>query len=180
MNINLFTKVGPADFSNRLIDAAVEFHQTSPIHPNQADTVGANEYEFVMPLRLQPFASPLWWRTFGSTWKEGNVPSDQLLQHTTLPTAWGQWQSLANRKTLMVATGSRFDLMFMCMHAAVGSSGVALLPDFMTTQLVAARQLKVLSNVQLQTDGGYYLRAAPLLRNSVALRNFSRWLQMLL
>jgi LysR family transcriptional regulator, glycine cleavage system transcriptional activator len=170
LNVNLFTKVGLADFSNRLIDAAVEFHSAAPSN--------ADNYEFVMPLLLRPYASLEWIKQHGQRWERGAVDANQLLQHTTLPTAWSDWQERAKSKQVILASGSRFDLMFMCMHAAVGSSGVALLPSFMTTQLVRARQLKALSTVAWQSGGGYYLRASPLLRNAIALRNFSHWLKM--
>jgi LysR family transcriptional regulator, glycine cleavage system transcriptional activator len=170
LNVNLFTKVGQADFSNRLIDAAVEFHRSDPGEPST--------YEFVMPLQLRPFASPDWFKKYGRQWEQGTLDTNQLLQHTTLPGAWSAWQEKAKRKQTIQASGSRFDLMFMCMHAAVGSSGVALLPAFMTLQLVRSRQLKALSSITWQSGGGYYLRASPLLRNSVALRNFSYWLTL--
>jgi LysR family transcriptional regulator, glycine cleavage system transcriptional activator len=170
LNVNLFTKVGQADFSNRLIDAAIEFHRADPSEPLI--------HEFVMPLQLRPYASPEWFKRYGRQWEQGSIDAGQLLQHTTLPNAWSAWQEKAKRKHTIQASGSRFDLMFMCMHAAVGSSGVALLPAFMTLQLVRSRQLKALSPIAWQSAGGYYLRASPLLRNSIALRNFSQWLKM--
>jgi LysR family transcriptional regulator, glycine cleavage system transcriptional activator len=169
LNVNLFTKVGQADFSNRLVDAAIEFHNVNPSD--------ALRHEFIMPLQLRPYASPDWLKRHGRQWDQGIVDAAQLLQHTTLPSAWGAWQEKAKRKLSVQASGSRFDLMFMCMHAAVGSSGVALLPAFMTTQLVKSRQLRALSPIAWQSEGGYYLRGSPLLRNSVALRDFSQWLK---
>ncbi len=167
LNVNLFTKVGPADFGNRLIDAAIEFY---PIVPKEL-------CEFVMPIQLHAYASPFWAKQHSKAWQQAKLDPSMLLQHTTLPMAWRDWQEAAGYSAAVAPTGSRFDLMFMCMHAAVGGSGVALLPDFMTQTLVESRQLKRLSKISWQPSGGYYLRASPVLRNAVALRQFNAWLQ---
>lgn len=173
ISLNVLTKIGAADFSQRQIDAAVEY-RTAP----RSDMAS----EFVMPVVLAPYASPAWKRQHGS-----NMPSSAMLQHTTLPLAWNGW--LANQSRSIapanstqdiandVAGGPRYDLVFMAMNAAVAGLGMALLPDFMAAPLVKARRLTRLSTTTWQAPGGYYLSQSPLMRSNAAFATFRDWLR---
>jgi DNA-binding transcriptional LysR family regulator len=170
ISLNVFTKIGAADFSNRQIDAAVEYRMAA-----RSDMAS----EFVMPLVLSPYASPAWKRKHGIS-----MPPAAMLQHTTLPLAWNGW--LAQQKTAHqlptdprqdIATGPRYDLMFMAMNAAAAGLGMALLPDFMAAPMVTARRLTRLSTSTWQAPGGYYLSQSPLMRSDSAFATFRDWLR---
>ncbi len=172
ISLNVLTKIGAADFSQRHIDAAVEY-RTSP----RSDMPS----EFLMPVVLAPYASPAWKRQHGSS-----MPSSAMLQHTTLPLAWNGWlanqsrsiaQDIANDVANDVAGGPRYDLLFMAMNAAVAGLGMALLPDFMAAPLVKARRLTRLSTTTWQAPGGYYLSQSPLMRNDSAFASLRDWLR---
>ncbi len=169
ISLNVFTKIGAADFSNRQVDAAVEYR----IAP-RSDMAS----EFVMGLVLSPYASPAWKRQHGSS-----MPNAAMLQHTTLPLAWNGWLSQQNRNLTLtsnsqdIATGPRYDLMFMAMNAAVAGLGMALLPPFMAAPLVTARRLTRLSTTSWQAPGGYYLSQSPLMCSEAAFATFRDWLR---
>jgi LysR family transcriptional regulator, glycine cleavage system transcriptional activator len=170
ISLNVFTKIGAADFSNRQIDAAVEY-RTAP----RAEMA----CEFVMGLSLSPYASPAWKRQHSS-----EMPPSAMLQHTTLPLAWNGWLAKQGKSDLLpldarqdIATGPRYDLMFMAMNAAVAGLGMALLPDFMAAPLVTSRRLTKLSSATWQAPGGYFLSQSPLMRSEAAFATFRDWLR---
>ena len=170
ISLNFFTKIGPADFSNPNIDAAVEY-RTAP----RADLA----CELVMALILSPYASPAWKRQHAD-----RMDPAAMMQHTAVPLAWNGWLQQHGRSDLLpadarqdIATGQRYDLMFMAMNAAVAGLGMALLPEFMVAPLVASRRLKRLSTTTWQAPGGYYLSRSPLLRNEAAFVTFRNWLR---
>jgi LysR family transcriptional regulator, glycine cleavage system transcriptional activator len=107
-----------------------------------------------------------------------------MLQHTALPLAWNGWLKQHARAYLLptdakqdVATGPRYDLMFMAMNAAVAGSGIALLPEFLGAPLVTSRRLSKLSSATWKAPGGYYLSKSPLLRSDTAFIMFRDWLR---
>ena len=170
ISLNVFTKLGAADFSNRQIDAAVEY-RTSP----RADLA----CELVMVLSLSPYASPAWKRQ-----NAGRMEPVAMLQHTAIPLAWNGWLNQCGRGDLLpadtrqdIATGPRYDLMFMAMNAAVAGLGMALLPEFLAAPLVTSRRLTRLSSTTWQAPGGYYLSRSPLLRSEAAFAAFRDWLR---
>jgi len=170
ISLNFVTKIGAADFSNLKIDAAVEY-RTAP----RADMA----CEFVMGLTLAPYASPAWKRQH-----EGPIMPADMLQHTAVPLAWNGWLNKNKHNFIQpvykeqeIATGPRYDLMFMAMNAAVAGLGVALLPEFMVNTLVTSRRLTKLSSVSWLAPGGYYLSRSPLLRSEAAFDTFRNWLR---
>lgn len=172
ISLNVFTKIGAADFSHRQVDAAVEYRMVA-----RSDMA----CDFVMALGLSPYASPSWKRKQGS-----NMPPSAMLQHTTLPLAWNGWLAKQRatyplptdlRQEVEVATGPRYDLMFMAMNAAAAGLGMALLPDFMASSMVAARRLTRLSTSTWQAPGGYFLSQSPLHRSDAAFATFRNWLR---
>ncbi len=170
ISLNVFTKIGVADFSNRQIDAAVEY-RTAP----RADLA----CELVMVLLLSPYASPVWKRQ-----NAGRMEPPAMLQHTAVPLAWNGWLNQHGRGDLLpadarqdIATGPRYDLMFMAMNAAVAGLGMALLPEFLAAPLVTSRRLTKLSSATWQAPGGYYLSRSPMLRNEASFATFRDWLR---
>ena len=171
VSLNLMTRVGAADFSMAGLDAAVEY---------RANQSASNETsDFLMPLILQPYASNAW--ASENPWDANLIKkySSNLLQHTTVPGAWQGWltQAVGEHAALRIAVqGPRFELMSMCMSAAVQGFGAALLPSFMAQSLTRARKLKRLSLTAWQAPGGYFLRPSPLLRSEKSYSDLRRWL----
>jgi LysR family transcriptional regulator, glycine cleavage system transcriptional activator len=170
ISLNVFTKIGAADFSNRQIDAAVEYRMAA-----RTDM----PCEFVMGLDLMAYASPAWKRSHSD-----RITLADMLQHTTLPLAWNGWLIQQGRTDELpadtrqeVAIGPRYDLMFMAMNAAVTGLGVALLPAFMAGPLVTARRLAKMPGRVWQAPGGYYLSQSPLMRGEAAFSTFRDWLR---
>ncbi len=169
ISLNVFTKIGAADFSNRQVDAAVEYRMAAR---------GDMASEFVMALSLSPYACPAWKRQHGA-----NFPRAAMLQHTTLPLAWNGFLAKLERGPAPagneqdIASGPRYDLMFMAMNAAVAGLGIALLPAFMAAPLVTSRRLTRLSTATWQAPGGYYLSQSPLMRSDSAFERFRQWLR---
>lgn len=172
VSIDLMTHVGRPLFELRRLDAAVEFNARAP----------DASAEFLMPLKLFAFASPVWAKANRSNFSEGQVLPQQLLRHMTVLHAWEGWQAQMRLKNSQVtdwpvASGPSFELMSLCMSAAVQGLGVALLPEYMAGSLVKTRQLTRLSLVSWEAPGGYWLRRSPYLRSEASFMQFSEWLK---
>lgn len=166
VSLNLLTHVGPADFANRRLDAAVEF-LVEPRHDMPC--------EKIMGLSISPYASTA---TAANYKPKSAWPTAQMLQHTTLPDAWRGWQKLAYPgREPQRASGPRFDLMFMAMNAAISGMGVALLPEFLVEGAVLSGQLKPLHPVAWRANGDYCLTRSPLMKRESAFGAFSGWLR---
>jgi LysR family transcriptional regulator, glycine cleavage system transcriptional activator len=170
ISLNILTRIGPADFSARQIDAAIEF---------RGHVRNDMECELLMELELSAYASPEWIkqrsRIAGRAQLLSQIRAEDLLQHTTLPNAWNMWWNEMNLPG-PEAQGSRYDLMFMAMNAAAAGLGVALLPDFLVAPMIDARRLHAVGYRQITVPGGYYLSKSPLLRNESAFNEFRSWL----
>ncbi len=64
----------------------------------------------------------------------------------------------------------------MALNATVAGMGVALLPDYMTADMVAAGTLRRLSDAAWQHPKGYYLLYPPASAPMRALKVFRGWL----
>jgi LysR family transcriptional regulator, glycine cleavage system transcriptional activator len=167
ITLNLATRVGPADFAGGRLDASLEFGdgQRAGLHS-----------EFVMPLRLSPYASPLWLRHHGK--KLGpHTPAAALIQHSTEPQAWPRWFAQARIAPPALADGPRHDLMSMALHAAQAGLGVALLPAFMVTDALADKRLLRLSAVASSAERGYWLVLPPAALGKPSVMAFQAWLR---
>jgi LysR family transcriptional regulator, glycine cleavage system transcriptional activator len=170
ISLNVLTRVGAADFSNRQIDAAVEYR-----HQARAEM----DCELLMRLELQAYAAPEWIAARAKARKSGHtalqLEGNEMLQHTTVPDAWNQWCA-ASGHPLIAAQGPRYDLMFMAMNAAAAGFGAALLPDFLVSPMLATGRLQAISAHRITAPGGYFLSRSPLLRSESAFLSFRNWL----
>jgi LysR family transcriptional regulator, glycine cleavage system transcriptional activator len=167
ITLNLATRVGPADFAVGQLDASLEFGdgQRAGLHS-----------EFVMPLRLSPYASPAWVRQHGRSLGP-HTPATALIQHRTEPLAWPRWFAKARIAAPPLADGPRHDLMSMALHAAQAGLGVALLPEFMTADARADKRLLRLSAVVSDAERGYWLVLPPAAVNKPSVVAFRDWLR---
>ncbi|MCY1167858.1 MAG: LysR substrate-binding domain-containing protein [Pseudomonadota bacterium] len=164
--LNIATRVGPADFSSPGIDASLEFGDGK--RPGMAS-------DFVMPLELQPYASPGWIRKFGA--KLGaQTPKMALIHHSTGPEAWTEWFRHAGISADPGREGPLYDLMWMAMNAAASDLGAVLLPPYMSSEAVATQRLKRLSPLKWRSAKGYYLVYPHAHREQRALQTFRAWL----
>jgi LysR family transcriptional regulator, glycine cleavage system transcriptional activator len=172
VSLDLMTHVGRPLFESRRLDAAVEFNPRAP----------DASAEFLMPLTLFAYANPTWAKANRVAFLRGQVLPQYLLRHMTILPAWDGWLSqLRARYPLQshwpAPSGPSFELMSLCMSAAVQRLGVGLLPEYMAGSLVKTRQLTRLSPVGWEAPGGYWLLRSPFLRSEASFNQFSQWLK---
>lgn len=167
ITLDIATRVGPADFGGTSIDASLEFSDGQ-----RSGLVG----EFVLALQLSPYAAPTWVREHGRALGPDTPPAT-LIQHTTVPEAWPGWCQQAGVVLPQGARGPRHDLMSMALQAAQAGLGVALLPDFMTGDAVAARRLLRLSAKRWRASRGYWLVMPEVRADRLPVTTFRRWLR---
>jgi len=164
--LNVATRIGPADFAARGIDASLEF--------GDGQRAGM-DCDFVMPLELQPYASPGWIRKFGA--KLGPAtPKTALINHSTGREAWSEWFRHAGIAADPGREGPTYDLMWMAMNAAANDLGAVLLPPYMSGDAVATRRLKRLSALKWRAPKAYYLVYPQSHREHRPLQTFRAWL----
>lgn len=164
--LNVATRVGPADFLAQALDASLEF--------GDGKRLGL-QCEFVLPLRLQPYASPEWIRRYGARLSAA-TPKAALIHHSTGLEAWSEWFKHVGIPVDPGREGPVYDLMWMAMNAAANGLGAVLLPSYMSQEAVASRRLKRLSGATWQSPKSYYLVYPPGREEQRPLRMFRQWL----
>lgn len=164
--LNVATRVGPTDFLAQAVDASLEF--------GDGRRPGL-QCDFVLPLRLQPYASPQWIRRYGAKLSAA-TPRAALIHHSTGLEAWSEWFKHVGIPLDPGREGPVYDLMWMAMNAAANDLGAVLLPSYMSQEAVASRRLKRLSNVTWQSPKSYYLVYPPARDERRPLRMFRQWL----
>ncbi|AEI77853.1 transcriptional regulator LysR family [Cupriavidus necator N-1] len=158
--------MGPVDFSTAFVDASLEF--------GDGQRPGLHN-DFVVPLRLSPYAAPSWVAAHGRAIDAG-TPRSALIHHLTLSDAWEGWFARQGIKASPGHEGPRYEVMSMALNATVAGMGVALLPSYMTGDLLAAGKLERLSDTAWQHPKGYYLVYPPASAQMRALKVFRDWL----
>ncbi|MGH6626872.1 MAG: LysR substrate-binding domain-containing protein [Burkholderiaceae bacterium] len=164
--LNIATRVGPADFGAQRLDASLEFGDGQ--RPGM-------DCDFVMPLEMQPYASPGWIRRFGAK-LSASTPKAALIHHSTGPEGWAEWFRHAGIPADPGREGPVYDLMWMAMNAAASDMGAVLLPPYMSRDAVAAKRLRKLSPLKWRAPKGYYLVYPHGHREQRALQTFRAWL----
>lgn len=164
--LNVATRVGPADFGSQGLDASLEFGDGQ--RPGMV-------CDFVLPLELQPYASPGWIRKFGAKLSAA-TPKSALIHHSTGPEAWAEWFRHAGMAMEPGREGPLYDLMWMAMNAAASDLGAVLLPPYMSADALATRRLKRLSALKWRAAKAYYLVYPQGHREHHALQTFRAWL----
>jgi DNA-binding transcriptional LysR family regulator len=164
--LNVATRVGPADFASGAIDASLEFGDGK-----RAGMV----CDFVLPLDLQPYASPGWIRKFGVRLGP-STPKTALINHSTGRQAWAEWFRKAGMAVEPGSEGPTYDLMWMAMNAAANDLGAVLLPPYMSGDAVASKRLRRLSVLKWRAPKAYYLVYPENHSGLRALQTFRTWL----
>ena len=166
ITLNLATRIGPADFSARRLDASIEF--------GSAERVGFTAMR-VMSLALRPYACAAWAKRHRNSFQHGE-PAQEFIQHTTVPEAWRRWFEAAGVALGSSHSAPRYDLMSMALNASAAGLGAVLLPDFMVADALASRKVLRLSARAWTSERAYFLIYPNSLTDHKPLRVFRGWL----
>jgi DNA-binding transcriptional LysR family regulator len=75
-----------------------------------------------------------------------------------------------------VIRGPRFDIQSTLISAASAGLGVALLPEFLISEQLKSRRLRILSSVTLKSVGSYYFACPEEKAENALLSAFRIWL----
>lgn len=145
VTLNLTTRLRPFDFGSEPFHGAISF--------GAPDWQGA-EYEKLMDERVVPVASP-------EFVAENGIKTPEDLLHTSLlrlqsrPRAWSRWMRAYGLD--VEPKGMVFDQFAPMAQAAAYGLGVALLPDYMTGDALAAGTLSVVAGATEKSVGAYSL-----------------------
>jgi LysR family glycine cleavage system transcriptional activator len=166
ITLNLGTRVQPVNFGAEQFDASLEFSdgKRPDLHS-----------EFILPLDLSPYAAPGWIVRHGDA-VNVDTPRAALIQHQGMPDAWNEWFAREGIAGEAGREGPRYDVMSMALNAALAGMGTALLPPYMTRDLVASGQLRQLSCHSWRYSKGYFLVYPPASAQMQSLQVFRKWL----
>lgn len=99
-----------------------------------------------------------------------------LLQQTTRPTLWLDWFRDAGLDWRHLLRGDRFEHFDMVIHAAVGGLGVALVPEIVVADELAAGRLVIASRRRLVVGEPYALIHPQRSNDNAAFDAFREWL----
>ncbi|MDX3907088.1 MAG: transcriptional regulator GcvA [Pigmentiphaga sp.] len=108
-------------------------------------------------------------------------PAD-LRQHTlinasTHPQAWEQWFAAAGLEAVVPAGTLMFEEMYFAHQAAVDGLGIALVPEPLAIDDIAAGRLTAPLGAPRVYDPSYFLIASPHTRRHALLEDFTAWLR---
>ena len=145
ITVNFTSKLSTFEFDSENLHAAIHFGNDDW---KDADST------FLMKEDVLPVAAP--------ALLKGNAPiaiedirAMPLLHLETRPNAWDQWFE-QNGQDIRVSKGMVFEQFAVVTQAAVASLGAALLPRFMIESELERGELKVLLDLPLKSDEGYY------------------------
>ncbi len=165
VTLNLSTRLKPFNFSEDPFDAAIHFG--GPDWPGtqslrlRAETVVAVCAPEVLESRVLHYASDL-----------RALP---LLHIETRPDAWEEWFAKHGVDTGHI-TGTIYDQFTTITQAALHGLGVALLPDYLAEQDLAAGRLVTAWGGPTPSDGAYHLVWPIEKSHDAALLKFREWL----
>jgi len=166
VNVNFTTRAVAFDFSNERLDAAIHFGDNS--WPGV-------QYHRLMGEEVVPVCAPSLLLNPGLTRPE-DLDRHTLLQHTTRPNAWVEWLGAAGVSQINGLKGPRFEHFSMVIQAAIAGIGVAVLPEFLVKDEIAAGRLKVPFDIAVRSHHAYYLVHPEEKADLPALRAFRDWL----
>ena len=169
ITINMSTRLKPFSFAAEPFDAAIHF--------GRGDWQGAEalqlKEEYVIPVCAPQLLQDV----------QIANPSDllqfPLLHIETRPDAWGEWfarQDGGGAHLPALPSGTLYDQFSTITQAAIHGLGVALLPDYLVEQDLAAGRLKAAYGGPTQSLGAYYLVWPREKLNHGALEVFRDWL----
>ena len=166
VTVNLTNRTRPFLFADTSFDAAIYF--------GDADWSGTQSYRLMAESPV-PVCSPnlLDGRHIIEAAELASLP---LLQQGTRPYAWRQWFGSLGMSVARDMTGPRLELFSMLAQAAMHDMGVALIPPFLISELLAHGHLVVAHPHALSSTKAYYLMTPERKVESASLQAFRQWL----
>ena len=109
-------------------------------------------------------------------WRAPDILMQPLLHLVTRPNAWPSWASAAEVGGVNPLRGNRFETQALLIAAACAGLGLALLPRFLIEPQLRRRELKVVSDISLRSDGAYYFAYPEEKAGEPQLQAFRDWL----
>ncbi|MFK7940833.1 MAG: LysR family transcriptional regulator [Roseovarius sp.] len=165
VTINFSTQLKPFNFANEPYDAAIHF--------------GAPDWPGVDSLRLKsnsvlPVCAPELLAQHKMTQVE-DLLRLPLLHIATRPDTWRVWFA-RNSCEVASISGTVYDQFSTILQAALHGLGVALMPDYLVEQDLAAGRLVAVWGGPVETPGAYHLVWPPEKSGNAALVKFRDWL----
>jgi LysR family transcriptional regulator, glycine cleavage system transcriptional activator len=165
LTLNMSTRLKPFNFAGEAFDAAIHF--------------GTNDWPGTDGLLLRhehilPVCAP---SLLGESLIEdpSGIANLPLLHIQTRPQAWHQWFGQQGVTFPAPLTGSMYDQFSTITQAAVLGLGVALMPDYLVEQDLAAGRLVPVFGPATEAPGAYYLVWPQSKSDDPSLRLFRNW-----
>jgi len=167
VTINMTTRLVPFNFSGEAFDAA--------IHYGQADWPGTDHMLLKSEQVIAVCAPDL--PGLKSLGAPRDVMSVPLLHIQTRPDAWRDWLATKGVTTDRADQGAMYDQFSTITQAALQGMGVALMPDYIVEQDLAAGRLIAPFGAPIEASGAYFLVWPHSKSRHPALCLFRDWLQ---
>lgn len=167
VTINMSTRLVPFNFSGQPHDAAIHF--------GDADWPGTHRLKLKTE-QVVPVCAPDLLRG-GTLQHAQDIQGLPLLHIETRPRAWSQWLESHGVSPQKILSGTMYDQFSTITQAALHGLGVALLPDYLVAQDLAAGRLVVAYGGPLRSLGAYYLVWPVSKDRDPSLRVFRDWLE---
>lgn len=166
VTINMATRLEEFNFSAEPFDAAIHF--------GNADWPGTQsillKHEQLLPVCAPTLLGEM--RVSSPT----DILNFPLLHIQTRPLAWKHWFSGQADVSQLSFSGTMYDQFATITQAAMHGLGVALMPDYLIEQDLAAGRLIALHPAPTETSGAYYLVWPETKSRHTALTKFRLWL----
>lgn len=165
VTVHFNTRLEVFDFDAVQMDAAIHFGDEWP---------GAI-LDHLMEEVMVPVCSPAYAEK-NRIGEEKDLMRCTLLQNISRRDSWGEWFGQGDLPVKAMRMGPGFQLYSMVIQAALSDLGVALLPDFLIREELAAGRLVAPLERKLKSRSSYYLAYPPRSRSLPAFQAFRRWL----
>lgn len=166
VTINLSTRLKPFNFVTEPFDAAIHF--------GKPDWLGTDALR-LRTERVVAVATPDFLTRHAPIETAADLLRLPLLQIETRPNAWPAWFEAQGVSGAKIG-GTIYDQFSTITQAALHGLGVALLPDFLAEQELAAGRLSLAFGDKALNSGAYYLVWPVQNGRDPALRSFRDWL----
>lgn len=151
-------------------------HDAAIVSEPRPDRPASKEHlfdEVVVPICEQSFAEEHRLR------EPGDLSTAPLIDTTTRPELWRDWFNAHGVQQSSDATvGLGFQHYYISIQAALSGLGVAIVPEILVREEIAAGTLVVPINASHQTERTYSVVTNPTVPASPALANFCAWLKV--
>lgn len=162
--VNFSTRAVKFDFATERLDAAIHFGDVAWPGVIAHRLMGESVVLVCAPALLKRLRSLQ------------DLSHHTLLQHETRPYAWQEWLSAVGVADVNPMKGPRFEHFSMVIQAAVAGLGVAILPEFLVQQEIAAGELIQPFAYPVRSTHAYHLVYPEEKRELPTLKAFRDWL----